>query len=193
MSGPEDSDPSKVYKAQVAAIVAGQPRSSYQPAAPLELVLQDRRLVTALDQLAPVERAHLDRMFRDPDLETALRDGVEDFPIDLELASLVDDKGALRYRLYAMNFGAVYVMEPEGFTCVAFASQHHVEHWHADQRDLFWAIDRALRRPGHGLNQPLHFCWADEACWARIADKPRGTVASEPYIVRAMAESSSQR
>ena len=187
MSGSDDNDPGKVYRAQVSDLLAAEPRSSYRPAAPLELFLQDRRHVTALDQLAAVERAHLDRMFRNPDLETALRDGVDDSPVDLELAALVDDQGAIRYRLYAMNFGAVYVMEPEGFTCVAFASQHHVEHWHIDQRDLFWAIDRALRRPGHGLIQPLHFCWADAACWARIADKPRGTVASEPYILAAMA------
>ncbi|WP_344613006.1 hypothetical protein [Dactylosporangium salmoneum] len=40
-----------------------------------------------------------------------------------------------------------------------------MEHWNLAQRDVFAAMDRALRAGGHGFGQPLHFCWSDDACW----------------------------
>jgi hypothetical protein len=33
----------------------------------------------------------------------------------------------------------------------------------------------------------LKFCWWEEKCWNDIADKPRGTVQSHPYIVKQFA------
>jgi hypothetical protein len=78
-------------------------------------------------------------------------------------------------------------MEPANLECVAFASQHDIEHWHANQRPVFWAMDRALRRNDHGFQQPMKFCWWDDKCWAEIADKPPGTVQSEPYIRKQLA------
>jgi hypothetical protein len=185
----DDDSASSVYASQVAAIIAAEPRpSSWTPAAPMELFVKGRRLIESIDQLEPVEHAQLDRLFRNPDLATALRDGIEDFPINLEAATVVDDAGVLRYRMYAMDFGCIYLMAPEALECVAFAAQHDLEHWHASQRDVFWAMDRAMRRGDHGVQQPMKFCWWEEKCWAEIADKPRGTVQSEPYIRRMLDE-----
>lgn len=176
-------DASKAYGGQVADIIAGADReSSYQPATPVELFVKDRRTPQTVDQLEPIERTQLERMFKGEDLASVLRDGIEDFPIDLEIAMVVDEAGTPRYRLYGWNFGAVYLMEPASLECVAFAAQHDLEHWRASQREVFWAMDRALRRGDHGFQQPMKFCWWDDKCWAEIAGKEPGTVQSEPYI-----------
>jgi hypothetical protein len=106
---------------------------------------------------------------------------------DVEAAEVVDETGALRYRLYGWNFGVGYLFPAEGLDVVAFGSQHDIEHWSAAQRDLFAAMDRALRSGGHGFTQPLHFCWTDDACWAEIADAEPHSVGSEPYLLRTLA------
>lgn len=181
-------DAPSAYGSQVADIIAGQARaSSYAPAAPVELFIARRRAITALDQLEPEEHAQLVAMCRGDDLATLLRDGIDDFPMELEAAAVVDDAGALRYRLYGWSFGVIWLMPPSGLDVVAFASQHDLEHWHVDQRPIFWAMDRALARGGHGFRQPAKFCWWEERCWDEVADAPRGTVGSEPHLRRQLA------
>jgi hypothetical protein len=181
------SDPTDAYTGQVADIIASDPReSSYAPAKPVELFVKGRRHPTNAGQLSAIEHQQLVRMFRGEDLDTILREntneGMEGMELDLEIANVVDDTGTPRYRMYGMNYGAVYLMEADSLECLAFASQHDLEHWHADQRELFWAMDRAMRRNDHGFQQPMKWCWWKDECWAEIADKPRGTVQSEPYV-----------
>lgn len=184
----DDGSASSVYTGQVSDLIASQSRpSAYRPADPVELFIERRRQVTSLDELAPDERVQLVAMFRGEDVEQLLRDGIDDMPLDLEVAAVVDAAGALRYRLYGWNFGVIWLMPPSGLDVVAFASQHDLEHWHADQRPIFWAMDRALARTDHGFQQPAKFCWWDEHCWEEIAELPRGTVHSEPYIRKQMA------
>jgi hypothetical protein len=184
----DDESPEGGYAGQVGDIIAAQPReSSYRPAVPVELFVRDRRAPRSLDELAPIERRQLERMFRGQNVAQLLATGMQDdegdeYPLDLEVAVVVDDKGAPRYRLWGMNYGAVYLMAAESLECIAFAAQHDLEHWHEDQREVFWAMDRAVQRRDHGFGQPMKFCWWDDSCWAKIADAPRGSVQSEPYI-----------
>lgn len=181
---------SQVYAEQVAELIAANPReSSWAPAQPVELFVRRRRQPTSLEEIEPIERQQIERMFPGQDLAAllsgnALRDDEleEDFPLDLEVAVVVDAEGAPRYRLYGMNYGCIYLMAADSLTCVAFAAQHDLEHWHADQRPIFWAMDRAMRRHDHGFQQPLKFCWWHEPCWEEIVDAERGTVGSEPYL-----------
>jgi hypothetical protein len=99
-------DASKVYGGQVSEIIAGAAReSSYQPDTPVELFVKDRRTPQTVDELEPIERLQLERMFRGEDLARVLREGIEDLPIELEIAMVVDDAGTPRYRLYGWNFG----------------------------------------------------------------------------------------
>jgi hypothetical protein len=65
---------------------------------------------------------------------------------------------------------------------LAFATQHDMEHWSLDQRDLFAGMDRSLRAGRHGFTQPLHFCWDDDECWDEIADTPPDSAGGEPYL-----------
>lgn len=160
---------------------------SYQPAAPLELFVRNRRTPTTVAELAPLEKKILERLFKGQDLARVLREGVADSPLDLEIATVIDDAGTPRYCLYGMNFGCVFLMEVDSLECIAYAAQHDLEHWHASQREVFWAMDRALRRNDHGFEQPMKFCWWDDSCWAEIADQPRGTVHSEPNIRQTFA------
>lgn len=184
-------DASAAYGGQVAAIIASQSRdSTYEPANKQDLIITHRRKPTSLDGMTPIEKRQLELMFAGQDLATFLAENFvaeEDYPLDLEIADVVDDTGALRYRLFGMNYGAIFLMAADTLECLAFAAQHDLEHWHADQRPLFWAMDRALRRGDHGFEQPMKFCWWDDKCWAEIADKPRGTVQSEPYIRKQFA------
>lgn len=178
-------DGSAEYAGQVAAIIGSQPReSTYEPATKQELFVKHRRTPTSLEGMTPIEKQQLAHMFAGQDLARLLADNLvdDDYPLDLEIADVVDDTGAVRYRLFGMNYGAIFLMEAETLECLAFAAQHDLEHWHSDQRPLFWAMDRALRRGDHGFQQPMKFCWWDDKCWDEIADKPRGTLQSEPYI-----------
>lgn len=172
------------YQRQVGNIISGQSRaSSYQPDSPIELFIVDRKPVETLDGLDEQELRQIVPMFKGFEVQQILAEGYEgDGPINLEVARVVDEKGVLRYRYWGMDFGALYLMAPDSLDIAAFTAQHHMEHWHVDQRPLFWAMDRALQRGGHGFRQPAEFCWWNEDCWARIADKPRGTVGSEPFL-----------
>lgn len=178
------------YQRQVGDIIKGQSRaSSYQPDAPQELFIKDRKLVLDLDGLSEQEVMQIVPMFKGNDVLQILSEGYEgDGPINLEIASVVDDQGVVRYRYWGMDFGALYLMAPDSLDVVAFTAQHHMEHWHADQRPLFWAMDRAILRGDHGFQQMAQFCWWNDDCWARIADKPRGSVGSEPFLKQQFAD-----
>lgn len=187
---------SQNYAGQVADLIASSPRnSSWTSPEPLELFVRRRRSPTSLAELAPIEQRHVQGMFRGADLERSLAENMlcdeeleEDFPIDLEVAVVEDADGRERYRLYGMNYGCIYLMAADSMECLAFAAQHDLEHWHLDQRPLFWAMDRAMRRNDHGFQQPMKFCWWKESCWNEIAGKERGTVGSEPYLRQRFAE-----
>ncbi len=182
-----------VYQNQVADIIAAQPRqSSFVPTTPVELFIKHRRAPTSLDDLEPIEQQQMARMWKGHDLAELLAKGTlddegDEYPLDLEVATVVDDTGTVRYRMYGNNYGGMYLMEADRIECVAFASQHDVERWHTSQRDLFWAMDRALRRNDHGFRQPIDFGWWTDGRWAEIAGKPAGTLYSEPYIRKAFA------
>ncbi len=186
------------YTDQVAAIIERQPAGSYQPKEPVELFIKNRRDIRSLDGLSDQEQIELRRMWRGNDLEKLLETGMvqddeegaedEGYPHDLEVADVVDDADRLLYRIYGMNYGGMFLMRADRIECVAFASQHSVERWRSEQRDLFWAMDRALRRGGHGFRQPVHFDWSSDAQWAEIAKKAPGTVASEPYVRKQFEE-----
>jgi hypothetical protein len=111
--------------------------------------------------------------------------GKEEFSV--EVAEVVDPLGTIRYHLFGWNFGVGYLLPPHGMDVIAFASQHDIEHWNADQRDLFVAMDTALKAPGHGFRQPLSFCWWDDSCWAALAGKQPGTIGSEPHLRQTFA------
>lgn len=186
---------SQTYSTQVAEIIAANPRNSkWAPPHPIELHIQKRRCPTTLLELAPIEQKQLHLIFRGVDLAQSLATNMltdgeleEDFPIDLEVADITDGEGQLRYKLYGMNYGCIYLMAADSMECIAFAAQHDLEHWHADQRPLFWAMDRALAQKGHGFQQPMKFCWWEDKCWNEIAGKERGTVGSDPYLRKLFA------
>jgi hypothetical protein len=190
--------PTDAYTEQVSAIIGDAPAGSYRPEKPVELFIANRRVPTSCAGLSAPEKVELERMWRGQDLETLLATGMspvgedddpdEAYPLDLEIADVVTDTGELRYRIYGMNYGGMFLMRADRLECVAFASQHSVEYWRVDQRDLFWAMDRALRRGGHGFVQPVHFEWGNDARWADIATKTPGTVASEPYVRNQFAD-----
>jgi hypothetical protein len=184
------TDPSDAYTNQVAAIVAARSRpSSYRPDVIDELFIVDRREVPSSEAVSAIERRQLDAMFRGEDMDAILANGYEgDGPINLEVARVVDASGALRYRLWGMDFGAIFLMAPDSLHVVAFTGQHNLEHWSPDQRALFYAMDRALQRPDHGFRQPMEWCWWDDAHWAEIATKPPGSMYSEAGIRRQFAD-----
>lgn len=185
--------PSDVYAEQVGAIIAGT-KIAYQPKEPIELFIKNRRALTSLDGLSAQEKIELERMWRGQDLQKMLATGMvageeegDDYPHALEVADIVTDKGELLYRMYGMNYGAMFLMRVDRIECVAFASQHSVELWRVEQRDLFWAMDRALRRGDHGFKQPVLFN-PDDPRWDEIATKMPGTVASEPYVQKQFSD-----
>lgn len=178
------------YQRQVTDQIRLTPRdSTYVPEAPVELYVRNRRQPRSLAELAPIERQQLLCMWRNCDVEARLASGMfrdedleEDFPDELEVAEVVDAEGTIRYRLWGMNYGVIFLMAGELLECVAFTVQHDIEHWHIDQRPLFWAMDRALSREGHGFRQPASFCWWQQTCWDEIAGSEPGTLRSEPSI-----------
>jgi hypothetical protein len=167
------------YRSNVADTIDEQPRlSSYMPKTVMELSVVRRRALRSVEDLLPVEREQLEAIFRPHTLE-------EMFPhLDdsLEAAEVVDASGAVVYRLYGWDYGVGYLFSAIGLEVFGFGGQHDIEHWRPEQRDLFVAMDRALRGKDHGFEQPLNFCWADDRCWKESEGKPPGTVGSEPSI-----------
>ena len=186
----KQSPAAEVYTSQVADILRDRKRdSSYRPATEMELSLARVRAPTSIDQLAPAERAQLAIIWHPMPLEQVLPN--EEYGV--EAAEVVDATGSVRYRLYGWNFGVGYLMAPESLDVVAFGSQHDIEHWNLEQRDLFVAMDSALSAPGHGFHQPLSFCWWDDSCWKALAGKAPGTVGSEPHLRQSFAAVLAQR
>jgi hypothetical protein len=190
----ENEDPSTIYAGQVASIIAATPRAStWKPQHPMDLRIVRRRQPRSIDDLGPEERIQLAALLAPEPLEKVLAPNylVEDYPLDIEVAEVVDERNAVRYRLYGWNYGAGFLMAATGLEVVALAYQHDLEHWNVDQREVFWAMDRAYSRGDHGFQQPLKFCWWEERCWDEVKDEPRGTVGSEPWIREHLAKSSS--
>lgn len=182
---PKDPDPaSAAYTEQVTDLVTSRPRDSdWKPITPMDLRIVRHRMPQAVDELDPEEREQLAAIAFPESLETVLSPEylVEDSPLDVEVAAVVDESGAVRYRLYGMNYGGIYVMPPSGLAAIAFASQHDLEHWNQEQRDVFWALDRAYLRKDHHFAQGPLFCWWKQECWDEIAATP-GPHRSEQYI-----------
>lgn len=169
---------SAVYGGMVAEIIQGQSRvSSYTPKAPMNLSIARRRPLRVLEDFLPIEREQLEAVFHPESLE-AMLPHLE----SLEVAEVVDDAGTVLYRLYGWDYGVGYLFSAIGLEVLGFGAQHDIEHWRPEQRDLFVAMDRALRTKEHGFEQPLSFCWWDDKCWKAIEGKPPGTVGSEPVI-----------
>jgi hypothetical protein len=168
-----------VYTSQVADIINSRNRASgYRPVTILNLAIRNARAPQSAAELSPAERAQLEVMWHPMPLDQVL--GSEEFGV--EVAEVVDPLGTIRYHLYGWNFGVGYLLPPDGMNVIAFASQHDIEHWNTDQRDLFFAMDTALKAPNHGFRQPLSFCWWDDSCWAALAGKQPGTIGSEPHL-----------
>jgi hypothetical protein len=185
---PPRSGASQVYGGMVGELIAGAPReSSYVPAEPMDLRIVRRRMPRSVDELDPDEREQLTALLFPESLDKALDPTVDDCPLNIEVAAVVDETGALRFRLYGWDFGAGYLMSPSGLDVIAMGCQHDLEHWHVDQRPIFWAMDRAYLRADHGFEQALKFCWWDDKCWDEVTGKPRGTVGSEPYVREQLA------
>lgn len=180
----DDESAGNVYQGQVQAIIAAQPRESdFKPAKPMELFVKNRRMPASLAELSPIEKQQLQGICAgDSDLERVLLEGTEDGPLDIEVATVIDEHGTPIYRMWGMNYGVIYLMEAESLECIAFAAQHDLEHWKASQRDVFWAMDRAMRRNDHGFQQGMKFCWWEQKCWDELEGTEPGTVQSEPHI-----------
>jgi hypothetical protein len=182
--------PAQVYTSQVADIITARPRaSSYPPITILNLSLARVRAPQSVDELSPTERAQLEVIWHPMPLAQVL--GNEEYSV--EVAEVVDPMGTLRFHLYGWNYGVGYLMAPGGMNVVAFASQHDLEHWNLDQRDLFVAMDAAMRAPDHGFQQPLSFCWWDDSCWAALAGKEPGSIGSEPHLRQTFAATLAER
>lgn len=179
MTKPKDPA-TTVYSGQVADIIASTPRDSdYKPEVEFRLAITNARAPTELDELEPEERRQLTGILGSP---AELGRALADQEYCLETAHVVDDTGALRFRLYGWNYGVGYLMPALGLDIVAFGAQHDLEHWRLTQRDLFVAMDNAFSRAGHGFQQPLSFCWWRQECWDELDGTVPGTVGSEPYL-----------
>jgi hypothetical protein len=174
------SPAAQAYQSAVGEILDGRRADRPYPATSPALTIVRHHRPRSVADLAPAELAQLAAIWGSAELAGALADEEN----DIEAAQVVDEAGTLRFRLYGWNFGVGYLFPPDGLELVAFGAQHDLEHWSLAQRDLFAAMDRAVRAGGHGFTQPLHFCWADDSCWDEIADAQPHSVGSEPYLRR---------
>jgi hypothetical protein len=178
------------YAAAVLGSVGAEPQAgTYVPAERLALKIVNRRQPSTPKELGREERAQLGVLLRHTGLAKALASD----EYDVEVAEVVDGTGSVCYRLYGWNYGVGYLMAPRGMKIVAFGAQHDLEHWNLAQRDLFYAMDRAMRRKGHGFRQFLKFCWSIDKCWDEIADRKPGTVGSEPAMVKAFSKKKKEK
>lgn len=173
----EDNTPSSAYRSVVADILQDNPRDSdYRPPRPMLLSIRNSRQPQRLEALAPEEQTQLHAILGDRLDPSWLQTALSSDEYCVEVAEVVDDTGTTRYRLYGWNYGVGHLMSASGLVLFASGCQHNMEHWHPDQRPLFYAMDAALRAGGHGFLQPLSFCWWVESCWEDIEDEP-----SAPY------------
>jgi hypothetical protein len=169
----------------VAEIIDARSRkSSYVTKAVLALRIANRRQPKSVGELLPDERKQLAAIWEGRRLDDVLGDAEN----EVEVAEVVDAKGATVYRLYGWNYGVGYLFPTRGLDVVAFGSQHDIEEWRIEQRDLFAAMDAALRKPGHGFRQPLSFGWWNDDAWAELEDQPPGQARSEKYIRERLAK-----
>lgn len=187
MSSP---DPAGAYRSVVSDILDARRPAVPYPAGALVLSIVNRRQPLSVAGLAPAEVTQLSAVWYEGEDGVTLDDVLANEEYEVEAAEVVDASGQLRYRLYGWNFGVGYLFGPDGLDLVAFGAQHDLEHWSGGQRDLFAGMDRALRAGDHGFTQPLHFCWDDDSCWAKVADAEPHTVGSEPYLRRQLARAS---
>jgi hypothetical protein len=175
------SSAAEAYRNVVSDIIDSRRGTIPVPAGAPQLSIVRSHRPTSVAQLSPAEAVQLRAAWYSedgPSLDEVLADEAN----GVEAAEVVDETGVLRYHLYGWNYGVGYLFPSEGLDVVAFGSQHDIEHWSLSQRDLFAAMDRALRAGGHGFTQPLHFCWEDDSCWDAIANAEPHTVGSEPYL-----------
>lgn len=165
----------EAYRGAVSEIIEFRRSARQHLAEAADLTIVNRRQPGSVAELAPAEFAQLAASWQ-ADGADDLNDVLGDAESSVEAAEVIDATGRLRYRLYGWNFGVGYLFPPDGLEVVAFGAQHELEHWRIEQRPIFAAMDRALRKPGHGFTQPLYFCWDDNACWENL--RPR----SEPYL-----------
>jgi hypothetical protein len=185
------SPATEAYNSVVAEMLSEPRDSTFKPAVELKLKIVNRRQPKTVAEFLPVEREQLETMLHPWPLHELLeQDGGEN---EVEAAEVVDESGKVRYRLYGWNYGVGYLFEATGLGIVAMGTQHDLQHWRLSQRDLFWAMDRALRAGGHGFRQPLDFCWDKQACWDELEGTEPGTVGDEPYLLKEMEKAAKER
>ncbi|WP_158076944.1 hypothetical protein [Streptomyces sp. CB02009] len=158
----------EIYGDLVAEIICGRSReSSYKPEVDLSLSITQQRHPRSLSDLSPVELDQLQSVIG----KSGLADFMADEENNLEIANGVDADGVTVYRLYGWNYGAGFLFPSTGNKLAACGTQHDIEHCYREQRDLFVAMDAALRSAGHGFKQPLSFCWWDDDCWVDLDEQ----------------------
>jgi hypothetical protein len=179
------------YGGAVAEIIDARSRkSSYVPKAVLALRIANHRQPKTTNELLPDERVQLEAIWHGRRLDEVLGDTEN----EVEVAEVKGASGATLYRLYGWNYGVGYLFPRRGLDVVAFGSQHDIEVWRIEQRDLFAAMDAALRKPKHGFRQPLSFGWWNDDEWAELEDagsEEQGAWGSEKYIRERLAKSTS--
>lgn len=155
------------YAKQVRDVLAeraqGGGGSTYVPVRKLDLALERVRRPKSTAELTSHERAQLEALFAPRLLDDVLADP----EMALEVAQLLFPDGRIAYHLYAWSYGIGYLMAPDDVHyVVAHGSQHDIERWEPEQRDLFFAVDAALRAAKTPLTQPLSFDWRDDEVWS---------------------------
>lgn len=162
-SDPSDpASPGTVYSGLVRDILDTRPRdTTYQPKSAPELHLERYRMPTSVDELTPSEQRQLQKIWSPMPLAEVLADEEN----EVEVADVVDASGRVLYQLFAWNYGVGYLLENGTAEVVAMGTQHDIEIWSPDQRDLFFAMDRALRASSPTFRQPLSFDWWSDDEW----------------------------
>jgi hypothetical protein len=143
--------------------LATKAASRWKPAKPRALVLANVRKPRVTSALSSREKSQLDFV-----LGSALEEWLASSEADVEVADFVEH-GRVAFHLYAWNYGVGYLFGDRGREdLVAMATQHMVERWSVEQRELFWSIDRALARAKTKLAQPLSFDWQTDSHWESL-------------------------
>lgn len=169
---PSPQGPAAAYGKAVAKHIAKQSRdSTYRPEKPLTLKVQNARMPASVEELGPEERVQLRAVFGKR-LERAL--GSEE--TQLEAAEVIDETGAIRYRLYGANFGEGYLFPAE--------SPHRL----GRERDA--RLPRTQKRPSAPTPTPAPNETGRTLTFAARERSSTVTVSgmiSEPSIMRALA------
>lgn len=183
MSPDDPSDPRSpgaVYSGAVREIIDARARNTtYQPRSAPDLRLARYRMPTSVDELTPSEQRQLQKIWSPVPLADVLADPEN----QVEVADVADASGRVLYQLFAWNYGVGYLLENGTTDVVAMGTQHDIEIWSQDQRDLFFAMDRALRASSPTFQQPLCFDWWSDDEWGEAEESPRS-----PYRLRSDEE-----